>query len=557
MKKKSTHPLNETPSELGHGELKSLGNLLLEIKNFDRSSLRNSISDSKKNDEVKKLGQQQDIMSELKAKIEKRRAMFNGNPPSIISHSSSSSHSSTCDIKLPTHLTALDMMSELKAKVEKRRIQMQIVTIFKEIVRRMVNSETSREMISFQEKNLIDAVIDYENMINNGKNSQGELIHFRLNTKFSSINEELMKLIMQIINFHCSTLQKITIDRNYIYSSNLKIFYSSLKLNSALFLREINIWQDSSISECIPIILEQLQSNISLKVITGFPSRFQINEIPGWKSVENELNYNIELEFATKVLPILILYIPKDIVHSVIVDFLIGDLNIPQRKNKPLYFEGEDEKFIKHMGLAKPGLTTLSMPKVIPIYYQPYILTFVTLHRATLQSISFPTLSSAILFGLSLFTPTNFFLTELDISEDKSQNIKELGQILAYLKNNSTLKKLTLTSQLNFSLEEKCIKEQIKSELTYNEQLDVAHVTLTFFLKMYNDFNQESDDTRLSKTAGEQILMIIMSFLLGDELYPQRLNKGVSYDLSGLTVFGNKFRQSESLETETATRLHY
>ncbi len=307
---------------------------MLEVKNFKRSKLISLISDNKKDDEVKKSGQYQDIMSVLKEKIEKRRAILSGNPSSIISHASSS------DIKISTQLPTFQI-KPLQLNQE------QSVTIFKEIVRRMVNSETSPEMISLQEKNLIDAAINYEDMINNGKNSQGKLIHFKLKTNFSYINEELMELIMEIINFHCFTLESIIIDGNFIFSPNLKIFYSSLKLDSAIFLREIDIKQQSTLSEdCTQIILKQLQSSISLKVITRGATRFQTNEILGWKSnetlgwesIENELNYNIELEFATKALPILISCLPKNIVQSIIVDFLIGDLNNPRRKKQTFIF---------------------------------------------------------------------------------------------------------------------------------------------------------------------------------------------------------------------------
>ncbi len=209
------------------------------------------------------------------------------------------------------------------------------------------------------------------------------------------------------------------------------------------------------------------------------------------------------------------------------------------------------------MQLAKPGLTTLSLPKVIPKYYQQYILTFVKLHHTTLRCISFPTFSSAMLYELSLFTPTNFFLTELDISEDKSLNVKQLRQALAYLKNNSTLKKLILAPKSNLSLKEKGIREQIESELSYNEQLDVAHVVLAFFLEMYKESNKESSNSLDSRRIDLQILKVIMSFLLGDELYPQRLAKGIDLNSSSLTIFGTNFRQSELLETKTAARLQF
>ena len=386
-----------------------------------------------------------------------------------------------------------------------------------------------------------------ENLINTGKNSQGKLIHFSLTGEFISVGEVLIKPIVEIINFHCSTLESITLQNNYIDSSALEILFSSLKLNSALSLSEINIWQFPNLSEgCIKIILEQLKTNISLKVIYRREIDAKTSERTAWKSVDDKLDYNIEFKIAKKALPILISLLPKDIVQSIVMDFLLGELS--QRTDKPFYFDGEDDKFLKQMQTEKPGVKTLSMLKVTPKYLEKYILAFIERHHLTLQCLCFPTLGSAILFNLSLFDSINSFLTELDISEDKSPNLEQLSSLLAYLNSNCTLKRLILAPNLNLPSQQTRIKEQIEAELSYNEQLGVAHVALPIFLEIFKEFNNnESDSSSRS----------IMSFLLGIELYPQRLNKGVSFDLSGLTVFGKKFRQPELLATETATRLNF
>ena len=65
--------------------------------------------------------------------------------------------------------------------------QDEYVVIFKEIVRRMVEREVSDDMILLQEQKLIDAVIYFENEINKGKNSQGELVHFKFDEYFQKL----------------------------------------------------------------------------------------------------------------------------------------------------------------------------------------------------------------------------------------------------------------------------------------------------------------------------------------------------------------------------------
>ena len=96
----------------------------------------------------------------LRAKMEKRRNIING---TTISRSNPQK-----EIKKSIQQPILEIKDQLdfenKSVIIKKPgnlNQQEYITIFQEIVRRMINAETSNKMISLQEKDLNDAVIYY------------------------------------------------------------------------------------------------------------------------------------------------------------------------------------------------------------------------------------------------------------------------------------------------------------------------------------------------------------------------------------------------------------
>ena len=119
-------------------------------------------------------------------------------------------------------------------------------------------------------------------------------------------------------------------------------------------LEELHLWQYPNLSEeCIKILFERLKSNTSLRVITYRRIGVKPDEAKAWELVNNQLDYNLQLDFARarEALQVLISLLPKHVIQFIINDFLLGDLNSSLRREKPLHIPSDfkETSFLIHL----------------------------------------------------------------------------------------------------------------------------------------------------------------------------------------------------------------
>ncbi len=417
--------------------------------------------------------------------------------------------------------------------------QEEYLVIFKEIVRRMVRGEASHQTISLQQKKLIDAVIFFENEINKGKDSQGELVHFKFVALFPKIdNEELIEQIAEIINFYCFTLKSINLESNSISLPALKIFISNLKFHMAPVLEEMHLWQYPNLSEeCITILFERLKSNTSLRVITYRKVNVTPEEAKAWELVNNQLDYNLQL-VAREVLRVLISLLPKHVIQFIINDYLLGDLNISLRREEPLHIPSDFKETNFPMQLeGEKGIWTVSLPAIFSNELKVTILN--KADRLDLRRVGLTNLQAGLFLLSSLLLPAYPKLEKLDI-DDKSIDVAALKGLLGYLKLNTSLIEISL-GEKSLTAEEEALYGEISAELDYNYHVKVASIAypvLCYLAKelIYKSLDGQAPDEFEFETFWfyfkfsnliDHVVSIVISYLLGEAENPQRIAKSL------------------------------
>ncbi len=154
----------------------------------------------------------------------------------------------------------------------------------------------------------------------------------------------------EIVNYCEQAFKQISLTANNLTITNIFIFLSQLNLSQNNVLESINFSQKQPIKFVSnskgEIFISKLMKNTTLKELQWNVNAFSEEEKTMLTNIEDHFAYNNSCAVTIAAYHTLMELLPKVLVHSVVIEYLIGDKDYAPRLLKPIKFSDNCMTFL-------------------------------------------------------------------------------------------------------------------------------------------------------------------------------------------------------------------
>ena len=361
-------------------------------------------------------------------------------------------------------------------------------------------------------------LVRLELIVEKSRNENGELVDLNLAGALSrhTLTDQEISMIAGIINLHRFSLRRVNLSKNNLSNQQISYFLGELKLNdsvlNSLVLSEQNNSAEQFDSKKLGIFLEKVKQNRSLSHLKLEQCNQNSTEQFGLiNAIQAEVDYNSQAVFAKARCSILLGFLPRQILETLIISFLIGVHQI----KKPVIVENKDKTKQADRMVSLEIKAEASEDQIDDINLNAQFLKTIFLRDCTyfgptrlLRQIYL--LPTAVLESIIIF----------DQQTDIGANI--LWGFLKKLEKNPNFTQLVINPDLENEFAKPALAA-IELELAYNHERRVAEqacVALQDLIEGLLNFNKL------------EILPLIVDYLLGTADSSQRQAKPLRFILS-------------------------